>query len=307
MPDRHLSKPVDAERLGALLDKRLGASERKELLEELNASQELREVLADAASALGEIEAQRSASDTDREVSRTFALRRKVRLHPRWVAAAAVLTLAIGAIVWQSRRVAPTDATDSILALLANGTSEHDVNITPAWPVTRGAEVPLSADQRATRLGALAVDLELAVTARDTNARFFALQTAALLESVPAGGPVAQIYRGLAQTEVAGGPVAPSVLRDARLASAEIAGRRAYALGVWLEAARTAAHHRDAAFFSSAATRRMLSLARTAQLPVSLVDDVAAHIRAVASPSVNDATWSELEMRLRRALALLTA
>lgn len=307
MPDRRLSKPVDVERLAALLDDRLGASERKELVEELNASPELRDILVDATGALGEIEAQGSAAATDREGSRAFTLRRQLRLHPKWLAAAAVLTVAIGAIVWQSRRVVATDDTDSILALLASDTSEHDLNITPPWPATRGTEVLLSPDQRATRLGALAVDLELAVTARDTNARVFALQSAALLESVPAAGPVVQMYRRLAQTELAGGTVAPSLIRDARLASADVAGRRAYALGAWLEAARTAARRRDAAFFSSPTTRRMLLLARTAQLPLSLADDVAAHVRAVAGPSVNDATWSELEMRLSRALALLTA
>lgn len=305
MPDRHLSKPVDAERLAALLDKRLDASERKELLEELNGSPELREVLTDAASALREIEAQSSASDTDREVSRTFALRRKVRLHPQWLAAAAVLTLAVGVIVLQSRRAAPNDDTGSILALLASDTTEHDVDITPPWPATRGAEAALSRDQRATRLGALAVDLEVAVAARDTNARLFALQTAALLESVPAGGPVAQMYRGLVQTEVAGGPVAPSVLRDARLASAEIAGRRAYALGAWLEAARTAARRRDAAFFSSATTRRMLELARTAPLSPQVAKELAHQASTIAASSI--ANWAALEAVVSRALAQLAA
>lgn len=275
---------LDPETLAALIEGRLDPARRAELLARLDVSQEDLQVLADASAGLGA-----TSPAADGEVPRigTASPRAASRLSPRaWgglIGIAAVLL--VGPLVLARWRAA-VGARDGA-ALLVQGIP---VGLPPGWddhpwPTTRGAGTPLPATAARVRLGARMTDLSLALRGRDLAAARYATDAAALLDDIPAAGPVAAMYRDVArQAAVAPGAV-QHTLQRANEAARRLPDAELIELGAWLEAARVAAADHDAAFFASEATHRALAGVQTSMR-------VPAVARAAVDGIVRDATSS---------------
>ena len=286
-----------AEQLAMLLDNRLDPAERARILAQLENDPEAREILADAAAALGELN---TATESGRNVQPTKpALRVEPRLRRELLLAiAAVLIIAI---VLPLTRVGRTPANLPPVQTIALGleSSSPGMTVSHPWREFRGAAEPISARARAVRVGALLADLELATTGHDTAATVIAAQAAALLSAYPGGGIVADRYRVLAQSPALGDVAARN--RAANLAEV-LAGEREVRLGGWLEAARVAAAGHDSAFFdrptTATAIRVATSVART-ESGASL--DVTVLSAALAQPR----DWIKLARAVDAALVAL--
>lgn len=250
---------MDAERLAALLDGRLNERERAEVLERLASSDEAFEAYVDAVVATRELEAEDEAAGV--------VPLRPVRGRPwwkrpgaQWLALAAVLAaLALAPWLWTRLAAPGLDDPGGFVALL----EAEDAGLPTGWEKrpwgsTRAAGDPLTLDARAVRLGALVVDLEVAVRAGDPAAAVLAGSVAALLEGVPAAGPVAAVYREVARRAGEPAEALEPLLEQGREAVARVAGEEMVALGAWAEAARIAAARRDAEFFRTRETRATL-------------------------------------------------
>lgn len=266
---------IDAERLAALLDRRLDERQRAELLEHLAASEEDFDVFVDAVAVTRELEGASEAEDViplrpPAHGGDESASRGKGAGGPwRWLALAAVLA-AIALAPWLWMRAGARDPLGDpghYVALL----EAEDAGLPPAWEgrpwtVTRAPGDPLTPETRAARLGARLVNLDLAVRARDTAAAQLAAEIAVLLEEIPAAGPVASVYREIGRR--AGEPpqaLAP-LLERGRVGVTRLAGEELVALAAWVEAARIAAARQDLAFFRARASRAALE--RAAELPI---------------------------------------
>jgi hypothetical protein len=233
-----VSKPsrVDPERLAALLEGKLSASQSAEVRAALAASDpEAHESFADAAAVAAElgIVAGADAKPAPRGRRSIYG----------WsgfgLLAAAALVFA--AVRLNARGEARFDAG----ALIAPLPATVAAPITDAWPAVRGVGDDLAPSVRAARLGATLVDFELAARAGDgTGARRKAAMVTALGDGISGAGPVLARYRALAS----GGEVAayPDTARD-RLddALAAMAGRDWVNAGAAAEALRAAAESGD--------------------------------------------------------------
>jgi hypothetical protein len=154
-------------------------------------------------------------------------------------------------------------------------------------------------------VGARLTDLELAVRARDAaTTALLAADIAALLQDVPASGPLAAVYREIARR--AGEPAdrLEPLVAQGRDSIAQILGENFVALGAWVEAARVAAARRDAGFFRSRVTSAVLD--RTTKHPSldeqarGSLQQIRSAIRAEGAPD-----WSALERELLGVLQAL--
>ncbi len=286
-----MSQPViDPERLAALLDGRLGGAERSELLKQLAASDSALEAYADAAAVVSEL-----------QTGPTHWL-----TPMRWMAIAAVLAgLALAPWLWMRMRPANRDDPGRFVALLASpaGGMPAGWNADP-WGSVRGSDQPLTAGARAARLGARLTDLALAVQRRDSAAGTLAADIGALLETVPAAGPVGAMYHDIGTRAGAAPSDLAPLLTQAGSAAARLAGADLVQLGAWVEAARVAAAAQDAAFFDSPQSRRMLTRAGTltglTEPARSLISRLQAELTAEPTPE-----WSALGRDLTELLGAL--
>ena len=239
---------IDPERLAALLDGRLGQTERAELLSRLAASEQSLEAHADAVAVANELEPRRRQLPTI-----------------RWIAIAAVLAgIALAPWLWTRLRPSAPDEPGRFVALLAARSAGLPAGLEDSpWGSVRGADEPLTADARAVRLGARLVDLELAVQRGDTVAARVAADVSALLEGIPAAGPVSAMYRDIGQRAGAAPRDLEPLLAEAGSAAAKLAGPDLVRLGAWVEAARIAAAAHDAGFFGARQSRATLADAGT--------------------------------------------
>ncbi len=266
---------IDPERLAALADGRLAPREREALLNELAASEEDVEALADLSAVLAELErderqpvAGSGAPPADvvpfRPAAPTAVPPAQRRRTP-WaaLAAAAVLVIAVGIGVQRRAGGPPFDAPADLVAQL-DPPAAGDAAIAPLiWNGARGT-MPLADAARAHRVGARVFTLELAVARGDTSAGTLAAQVAAQLRDVPGGAPAAAAYARL---------VDGSATADARRAaldagwqaSAELLGAEPLRRGAWLAGAREAAAARDVAYFRTRAAQRVLDGLREAR------------------------------------------
>jgi hypothetical protein len=296
---------LDAEKLAALMDGRLNAPERADLLARLAASPEDLEVHGDAAAVLGELEPEPSKALPF--APRAADGRRRVY---RWLAAAAILAgiALVGPLFQVVRRSAPPVPgrfTETLLengALLPAGLEERP------WTTVRGGGTePLTSSALAARAGALAVDLEIAVWSRDSAAPRLAGELALLLSAVPAGAPVAAMYRLVAQRspDVSAYPeeVRP-LLQRAGAAASELTEPHTYHLAAWAEAARIAAAQRDRDFFRAGESRSALEWAsQLTTLPRAERATVERIRSALSDPG--GPNWTALERDLIELLRLL--
>jgi hypothetical protein len=228
----------DAEQIAALLDGRLDARQRAEVLARLGESEAAMEAFADAAAV---VQAPRASH---------------WRLAGLALAASVLLAVALISVL-RSRQAISRDP-GQFIASLPPGISgmPSGWNGTP-WSVTRGEGEQLTAEARASRIGARLVDLDVASRSGDSSASRIATDIASLLDPLPASAPVAAIYRALSGS-MSRGAQRDSLLAIGRAAATDMAGADAVELGAWTEAARLAAAQHDSAFFRSAASREML-------------------------------------------------
>jgi hypothetical protein len=265
---------LSAEELAALLDGKLDQSRRAELLARLGASEDALEAYANAASVVSELE----ASDTGRSTAPSEAAGRAYRRRiPAWgwVAMAAVIAgIAVAPWLWTRGRSADHEDPLQFVNLVAPpGRALPPQWYGTPWPGTRGAGEPLTATARAGRLGVRLVDLELAVRSRDTTAAQATAEIIDLIEGLPAGSPVAAVYREIGQRAAAdaGAQELEPLLARGRVAVAELAGLDLVQLGAWAEAGRIAVAQRNTEFFKAEESRSMLQhLSGLASLPEAL-------------------------------------
>lgn len=242
----------DAERIAALLDGRLDARQRAEILARLGESDVAFEAFMDAAAVLRE---------APEESVRPLA-------HPqRWrrPALALAAALILGAIIvpFVRSRSGSADGGDpqQFVALLSPGGLPSDLDATP-WTTTRGGAERLTDAARATRIGARLTDLTVAVQSGDTVAPQIALTVAALLDPIPASTPASSIFRSIANPRTSNQD-RDRLLTHGIAAATSLAGNQAASKGAWLEAARIAASRHDTAFFNSARSRAMMAIEPT--------------------------------------------
>jgi hypothetical protein len=256
---------LSAEELAALLDGKPDQSRRAELLARLGSSEEALEAYANAASVVSELE----TGDTARSAAPSKVVAGVSRRLPQWGWVALAATLAGVAVVpWlltRGRSVDQEDPTRFVSLLAPPGQTLPRQWYGTPWPGMRGAGEPLTATARAARLGVRLVDLELAVRARDTTVSQATAEIIDLIEGLPAGSPVAAVYREIGQRAAAGAPPQEleSLLARGRIAVAELAGPELVQLGAWAEAGRIAAAQRNTQFFQAQASRAMLDRAST--------------------------------------------
>lgn len=233
---------VDPERLAALLDGRLDARARAELLAQIAASDEALGDLADAAGVLLELEKNGGGA-----ASRGATVPRRRWPPSAWLAIAAVFVVAFLA-PWLALKSRPSSRAEARVVQLLSA-RQYPLPAAWAedpWPRTRG-ELPMSADARAVRLGAYLVDFESAQRAADRRAPIIAARIAGLLEELPAGAALSGPYRDAASQKLD-----TAALRDARTAAVRAAGVTPSVLGIWVEEARLAAAARDSGYFRGA-------------------------------------------------------
>lgn len=258
---------MDLERLGALLEGRLAQDERAELLARLAASEEARDVFADTAAVLRELDEEDAAPAA---VARTAtpatgtvsgAARRPRRL-PAWalggIAAGIALAVALP-LTLRSRGLPSPETTLEAFTARGGGLPAYWPN---AWPAARGEGEVADAGATASRLGVTHLHLLLAVASNDSSAKAEAIAGA---QDLLAGewALAAEEYR-----ELSGRGVTREQIAEAGAEVARTVGESRFRLGAWAEAARLAAARRDPAFFRSRATRSALDhAARLSDLP----------------------------------------
>lgn len=189
--------------------------------------------------------------------------RRPQRVDRRLVLAAAVLAgVTLLPLAWTAGRPGAVSSPSQAVAML----DSRDAGL-PAdwddrpWAVRRGDGLPAEERATAARIGALAVDLEIAIRAGQAEERQLLLgQIQALLENTS----------GLAWAGFQEIAASTSTGREQQLAQLEAAMETAtgvlnedfVALGGWAEAARFAAERRDTEFFRSPRTARTLDRAQ---------------------------------------------
>jgi len=216
----------------------------------------------------------------------------------RWLALAAVLA-AVALVPLLRRGSSPADAERFARLLDARdaGLPPGWLDQAPPWGVTRGGGEVAADTALAVRAGALLLKLELAVASRDREATArLAGEVNATLEEAPGSVMVAGTYREIARR--AGEPAAAleTLVEEGREGAGEILGRELVAIGSWGEAARIAAFQRDAGFFASRETRRVLedlsgdpSLDPAVRAPVARVQAALPAGRPPEWPALTDA------------------
>jgi len=290
---------LDAERLAALLDGKLDAMDRSELLRRVADSDDAIEVLADATAVLGD------AGDEQGDiVARPLERTQRWFRHPGvWMAlAAAVALLAIVPSLWHRAHADTGSPLQFASAVTLATTSNIEAWPDSAWPASRGSDTPLSEGARAWRIGVRITDLALATRVSDTSAATLASDVATLVEPLPASGPVVALYGEISRA--AGSHASSGALQlDAATAAGKLAGTGIVSAGAWAEAARIAAAQRDTAFFRDPASRAAATkVAQAEWTPPTVRAEAVRVVREMDSRPAPP--WAELAATLSRIVAL---
>jgi hypothetical protein len=174
------------------------------------------------------------------------------------------------------------------------------------WRATRGPADVAAANALAVRVGALNVDLDLAIVGRQAEQTAeLADQIAYLLENASWTGPglVAPGYHDISRrASESQENLAPSLAKTRDLL-AETLDADYFGLGAWLEAARLAANTHDAAFFRRRASRKMMD---RAALLLASDGEASAALEAIRTAARADQPdWTVLETQTRGLLGHL--
>lgn len=289
---------IDPERLAALIDGRLGRTERRALLSQLaSAEDETLGAFADAAAVTGELEKGATGAE----------YRGLWYVHPRWTraawlsaAAAVVAAAGIGGYAWRTGAEAADDPTQFV-QFVEGGTLES-----PAMHLwtTRSAtgESRARREALAVRIGACITDLGLAATAGDSTAREIVGSIIRSLSAMDGGTSAIAKYRLVEADLRVGTRPREDRLRDAARSAALAAGPAATRAGAWVEAARVAAARRNQAFFTHAESRAILDSIAKVELPEPAKDAV---VRVRGEASDADPDWPALHVALTDLLGAL--
>lgn len=296
---RSAGSVTDPERLAMLLEGKLRPEERAKILAELENAPETRELLADAAAAMGEMDA--GATAAEQAIPLWASVRPRFYGRRLWFAAAAVLVFAVSVpLVRSARAVQTLPDVGALVQTLEQGAINPPQWQNRPWREFRGAGQPLSQHGRAIRIGALLADLELLTRARDTSVALIASQLAGLLDEYPGGSAAGDSYRAIANR----GPVVDSSERaTARRGAESLAGIKDVRLGAWLEMARLAAARRDSAFFDSPTARTAIRLAISSGDADPVIR--AAAVRLSAALETSQRSWAAIVNAVDGALASL--
>lgn len=302
----------DDERLSALLAGRLEGPERDELLAYLSTADEDREVFANTAAILREME-EEDAQGQEAGVSvadppprrqllppPTTTRRRRWFRDPRW----AVLAVLVGLVVFVTLKpfgggaVPAGDPVGNAVALQIP-VGENSAGLFDEIPgmTFRGGEPGQPVDptrENAAQAGVLLVRLAIAVQAQDTTARALAIQVKNDFDPF-GGGSLDQIR------ERAGQPFGSldSLVQDATNRVEAQYDSSFVGLGAWTEAARIAAIRRHAAFFQSDDTHDMLGNAETLTSDDPEANAALTDIRTLLNAQ-GERNWSALETSLTK-------
>lgn len=311
---------IDHERIAALLDGRLGERERDQLLVRLAAVEDEYQAFAETASVLRELDEARTAAASGQGTGRTvqadaasgvisLATRRggPARRAKLFLATAAgFAALSLGAALWKRAHPPRLDDPARAVALLGPGHAGPAPGWDQTWDGTYRGPANSAEPARAVRLGAYLLNLELASGANDSTLARLAGAAATLLEGMEGGGAASAIYRRV-QRSAARDPaaVAPLLERGRQTVRQQVPVAW-FELGVWAEAARTAAVRHDARFFAARASRAALDRAALLPSPGDQVSAAAVVVRR-RLPRDGRSNWPELEssvMELLRAAGI---
>lgn len=293
---------IDPETLAALLDGRLEGSRRDEVLAALAEDDAAYEAYAEAVAVTGEMEAERDAERV-RPIQAAPSRGRSYHGRRLLMAAAIAGLLVVPWAIYRSQ--SPETGPAWVMQTLDGSTAGVPAgwNAEP-WGARRSGAAPLTAGARAARVGSRLVDLELAVRAGDAaETRAAADAVAGLLDSLPAAGPAAGVYRNIAAR--AGEPHAQleSLMDRGRAAATLLLDEDQVAMGAWTEAGRIAAARRDSGFFSDAESRVMLErLSSDASLSEPAREAAG---RASAAAAATPPRWEAVSTSLEELLAEL--
>lgn len=297
---------IDAERLAALLDGRLDERQREELLARLASDEAAFEAFAEALAVTRALEAEDAAPAV--VPFRTRSAGWWQRPVVRGLAVAAGLA-ALVAIPWATQRTGDPAGGDPVLAMARLGSPEGlpaAWNGTP-WSVRRSRGQAVTSQGRSIRAGARLVDLEIAAGDGDAESTSrIARDLSALLDGVPAAGPVAAVYETIHRRAAEPHAELETLLEQGRTSITTLLDEELVRLGAWVEAARLAAARQDEEFFQAAETRAVLEsaiadseLTADARAASQRVLDV---IRAETPPS-----WPALDRELTTLLQSLAS
>jgi hypothetical protein len=303
----------DDERLSALLAGRLEGPERDELLAYLSTADEDREVVANTAAILREME-EEDAREQEAGVSVADPPPRRQLLPPpsvteskrrfrtpRWAVLLVLVGLAASgmyALLRGGGGVVPAGDPVGYVAALQIPVGENSAGLFDELPglTFRGGGEPgepaRPTPENAAQAGVLLVRLAIAVQAQDTTARALAAQVKNDFDPL-GGGSLEQIR------ERAGEPAGSldSLVQDATNRVEAQYDSSFVGLGAWTEAARIAAIRRSAAFFQSDDTRDMLGHAETLTSDDPGAKAALADVRTLLNAQ-GERNWSALETGL---------
>ena len=287
----------DDERLSALLEGRVEGRQRDDLLAHLSAADDDYEVFTDTAAVL------RALEDEDARVrrpARTPSMARGGWRAPSLRTAVAVtgtmvLLLALG-LALQGRATAARGPLQ--LALLADPDTQGLGDLAPWTPRSpmRGAGGRAARDARAVRAGAMLLDLAVAARAGDTA------QTRRVAERLigqfdPGASPDTPLRRIEARPHEPADTLG-ALVQGATERLVKFLERKPLELGAWAEAARLAAHARNAGFFEDGRSRGMLNRAKRLARGDAGARAAVERVRAYL-PAANEAPrWGELATSL---------
>ena len=304
-PGEATDKAVAPDRLAALLDGRLSEQERVDLLRRLAVSPADLAVLAQATAILREVEDQPQSqpAQPSRVLETAPAMSRWTHKRRAMSVAAAIVVVAAGA--WFVSRDTNSDTLGPAHYLAS---LERPADPLPRgwegqpWSRTRGdADDALSPRARGVRLGALLVELQVAVTTTDPASMGIAQTIARLVGAMPAGGAISDQYMKIAGRASEPPTSLQPVLDQAASAVRVAAGEQAVDLGSWLQTARLAAARRDSPYFQTSTTSSMLAqLTGGSEVTPEMQTTVKRVRSTVASQSLG---WEQLSADLTWLLA----
>jgi hypothetical protein len=293
---------LDPQEIAAFLESRIDPRARAELIERLAASPIAAAIVADASALSAELNSEETHAASAPHRFRAI----------RWLAVAAGL-VGIGILAWMAtgRRPRASSAAAPNAMLLAQGSR---VSALPGgwdsepWGAYRGGASVASDNARAARIGALFVDLEIALRTRDERAGALARHIATLLDTtdpkrVP--GPAVALFREIADSSRVAPLHAITLLPAASEWTARAVNDELVQAGAWLEAARLAAVARDTGFFRTPSNvAKLRELTGASALPV--VAKQRLH-RTDSALTVSTPDWPAIRAELDAALRVLGA
>jgi hypothetical protein len=274
----------DAAQIAALLDGRLTARQRADLVARIGASEELTADLGEAAGLLLEMEPKRPQQPA---AIHHWLGRRSSQL----LIAAAILLVAIVPTVYRRSQIASNAGVDyvqtpGIAAELPSGWQ----SVPWTAPRTRGGPALLTMAARAARAGVLFTDLELQVASGDSTATATAEQIISLLPDAPTTGLVIGLVRELAADARLPERRRPVRVDAARDETGRMLGAERLRTAAVIETARIAALRRDTSFFSQSGKA---SLAAVQGSPALSVEERDALTRALVDVVSDPARTAE--------------